>query len=83
MQVEFEMNVSALSNTCNNVSMLEEAIQDFLLEMVEFGTTTVTQLSVTVGSDNPNSYLAKFIVISLNATKENTHLSTLQRKLRI
>ena len=78
MQVEFEMNVSALSNTCNNVSMLEEAIQDFLLEMVEFGTTTVTQLNVTVDSDNPNSYLAKFIVISLNATTENTHLSTLQ-----
>ena len=78
MQVEFEMNVSALSNTCNNVSMLEEAIQDFLLEMVEFGTTTVTQLNVTVDSDNPNSYLAKFNVISLNATTGNTRFSTLQ-----
>ena len=78
IQVEFEMNVSALSNTCNNVSMLEEAIQDFLLEMVEFGTTTVTQLNVTVDSDNPNSYLAKFIVISLNATTGNTRFSTLQ-----
>ena len=78
IQVEFEMNVSALSNTCNNVSMLEEAIQNFLLEMVEFGTTSVTQLNVTVDSDNPNSYLAKFIVISLNATTENTRFSTLQ-----
>ena len=78
MQVEFETNVSALSNTCNNVSMLEEAIQDFLLEMVEIGTTTVTQLNVTVDSDNPNSYLAKFIVISLNVTTENTRFSTLQ-----
>ena len=52
------MNVSAQSNTCNNVSVLEEAIQGFLLEMVEFGTTTVEQLTVTVDRDDPNSYLA-------------------------
>ena len=78
MQVEFEMSVSALSNTCNNASRLEEAIQGFLLEMVEFGTTTVAQLNVTVDSDNPNSYLARFTVISANVTTENTRLSTLQ-----
>ena len=75
MQVEFEMNAPALSNTC---SMLEETIEGFIHEMVELGTTTVEQLNVAVDSDNPNSYHARFTVISLNATTENTRISTLQ-----
>ena len=78
MQVEFEMNVSVLSNACNNVSTLEEAIEGFIHKMVELGSTTVEQLTVTVDRDDPNSYLAKFTVISLNATTENTRLSALQ-----
>ena len=78
MQVEYEMNVSTLSNTCNNVSMLEEPIEGFIREMVELGTTTVEHLTVTVDRDDPNSYLARFTVISFNATTETTRLSTLQ-----
>ena len=72
------MNAPRLSNTCNNVSMLEEAIEGFIHEMVELGTTTAEQLTVTVDSDNPGPYLARFTVINLNATTENTRLSTLQ-----
>ena len=78
MQVEFEMNVSAQSNTCNNVSMLEKAIEGFIHKMVELETTTVEQLTVTLDRNDPNSYLARFTVISFNATTENTRLSTLQ-----
>ena len=78
MQVEFEMNAPALSNTCSNVSIFKEAIEGFFLKVIELGTTTVEQLSVTDDSDNPNSYITRFTVISVNATTENTHFSTLQ-----
>ena len=78
MQVEFEMNAPALSNTCSNVSIFKEVIEGFFLKVIELGTTTVEQLSVTDDSDNPNSYITRFTVISVNATTENTHFSTLQ-----
>ena len=55
-----------------------ELLYIFFPKVIELGTATVEQLSVTDDSDNPNSYIARFPVTSVNATTESTHLSTLQ-----
>ena len=79
LQAEFEIIAPTnATRTCSNISILEEAIRDFVLERVELGTTTLEQLSVGVNSGGSDSYFTRFTVISMNATTENTRFSTLQ-----
>ena len=79
LQAEFEI-IAATNATrpCSNISILEEAIRNFVFERVELGTAALEQLSVGVNSGGSDSYSTRFTVISMNATTENTRFSTLQ-----